>query len=79
MNGAEAAQEGSAGKTANDTAKVEILVYPTVENKQVTHDSSVLRIKNVSIKMNAFRQDLRIRGLHLSIGATVQKVKIWST
>jgi hypothetical protein len=43
------------------------------------HDSSVLQIKHVSIKTDAFQRDLRIRGLHLSIGATVQKVNFWST
>jgi hypothetical protein len=29
--------------------------------------------------MVTFRRDLRIRGLRSTIGATVQKVKFWST
>jgi hypothetical protein len=55
MNGAEVAQRGLAGKTANDSSKVENLVHPTAENKHVICDSSIHRIKHVSIKMNVFR------------------------
>jgi hypothetical protein len=36
-------------------------------------------LTRVSIKTDVFRRDLRIRGLRLTIGATVQKVKFWST
>jgi hypothetical protein len=59
--------------------KGENLVHSTTENKQVIQDSSILRIERVSIKMDAFQRDFRIRGLRSTIGATVQKVKFWST
>jgi hypothetical protein len=32
---------GIAGKTANDSPKVENLVHPTAENKHVIYDSSI--------------------------------------
>jgi hypothetical protein len=57
----------------------ENLVHSTAENKWVIHDFSVFRIEHVSIKTDAFWQDLCIRGLRPTIGATVQKVKFWST
>jgi hypothetical protein len=44
------------------------------EIKLLIRDPSDLRIKHVNIKTDAFGQDLRIYGLHLSIGATIQKV-----
>jgi hypothetical protein len=46
--------KGIGRKTANDSPKAENLVHPTVENKQVIHHSSGLRIKRVSIKTDAF-------------------------
>jgi hypothetical protein len=46
--------KGIGRKTANDSPKAENLVHPTVENKQVIHHSSGLRIKHVSIKTDAF-------------------------
>jgi hypothetical protein len=49
------------------------------EIKLLICDSSDLRIKHVSIKTDAFRRDLCIRGLRSTIGATIQKVKFWST
>jgi hypothetical protein len=54
-------------------------MHPTAEIKLLICDSSDFQIKHVSIKMDAFRRDLRIRGLRSSSGATVQKVKVWST
>jgi hypothetical protein len=54
-------------------------MYPTAKIKLLICDSSDLRIKYVSIKTDVFRRDLHIRGLRSSIGATVQKVKFWST
>jgi hypothetical protein len=49
------------------------------ENKLFIRDLSDLQIQHVNSKMITFRQDLRIRGLRSTIGATVQKVKFWST
>jgi hypothetical protein len=47
--------------------------------KLLIRDPSDIQIKHVSIKIDVFRWDLHICSLCLSIGATVQKVKIWST
>jgi hypothetical protein len=54
-------------------------MHPTAEIKLLIRDSYDFRIKHVSIKIGAFRRDLRIRSLRSSIGATVQKDKFWST
>jgi hypothetical protein len=53
----------------------ETLIHPTHQNKWVIIDPSDLRIKHVSIKTDAFRWDLWIRGLHSPIGATFKKSK----
>jgi hypothetical protein len=45
-----------------------------VEIKKPTVNSYVLRIQCVSSQTNLFRQDIRIRSIRLSIGATVQMV-----
>jgi hypothetical protein len=50
-------------KSANDTLYKKIC------------DSFELQIKHVSSQIDAFRQNLRIRGVHSSIRAMVQKVK----
>jgi hypothetical protein len=44
------------------------------EIKRPTVNSYVLRIQCVSSRTNLFRQDIRIRGIRLSIGATIQMV-----
>jgi hypothetical protein len=41
------------------------------EIKLLIRDSSDLRIKHVNIKTDAFRRDIRIRGLRSPIGAMV--------
>jgi hypothetical protein len=52
----------------------ENLIVSNAKIKLLICNSSDLRIKHVSIKMDAFQRDLRIHGLCSSIGATVQKV-----
>jgi hypothetical protein len=42
-------------------------------------DSPILRIKRVNSQTDAFKQDIRIRGLRSTIISMVQKVKFWST
>jgi hypothetical protein len=53
--------------------------HTTAKNKLFICDLSDLQIQHVNSKTVAFRRDLRIRGLRSTIGATVQKVKFWST
>jgi hypothetical protein len=54
-------------------------MYSTANIKLFICDSSDLRIKHISSKTDVFRRDLHICSLCSHIGATVQKVKNWST
>jgi hypothetical protein len=73
--GTEAAQ----GKKGSGEDCYDTLRNPSPTNGPKQFDSSIHPLTHVSIKTDAFRRDLRIRDLRSTIGATVQKVKFWST
>jgi hypothetical protein len=51
---------------------------PTTVIKRATIDSCVHRIMCAGSKTDAFRRDLRIRGLRSTTRVTDQKVNFWS-